>query len=469
MQQKKITPPFSWIDMPNFPDAVIVMSTEGIVQQTNYAAEVLLGYTSAEMEGKKYVEFVPPEEMQNVNKFIEKLSSCSSATNFVNGFVRKDETVCYINLSSFLVEKESLIYFTGRDVTELAKVREKQLATEQLLQAVIENSFDLLALIDENGKYLYVSESVYQALNFKADALLGYKAVDLVGTNCFAYMHHDDLPWLKEQFGLLFKGEKKIQVPPYRFKDAQGNWHWLEAIVTNQLTHPNIKAIVVSSRDISQRIETDLRLKEMHLLEALIEGEEKERNRIAIDLHDEVSGMIAAAKMQFSALSEKNKPLAVSKEYEQGMNLLESALRSVRNTSHNLMPELLLENGLDKALQRYCNVVNNEQLYVEYITTGFIQRYSSSFELALYRITQELIGNIIKHAYATEALVQLSDHNNILSLSIEDNGCGFDENLRIKGTGLKSIEKRVNAMNGKMELHSQPGKGTQIYLEFEMQ
>src|SRR5579875_647184 len=131
------------------------------------------------------------------------------------------------------------------------------------------------------------------------------------------------------------------------------------------------------------------------------------------------------------------------------MNLLEEAAKLVRSTSQNLMPEALLENGLNEALRRYCNSISNDKLLVDYTSIGVEKQYPSHFKLSLYRIAQELINNMVKHSKATTALVQLSAAQNLLTLTVEDNGKGFHEHSFTKGTGLKSIYKRVAAMNEK--------------------
>ena len=178
--------------------------------------------------------------------------------------------------------------------------------------------------------------------------------------------------------------------------------------------------------------------------------------------------MIAAAKMHFSSLSSTISPILESKGYVQGMDLLENASIQVRRTSHNLMPEILLENGLEKAIDRYCTSISNRSLQLLFIPLGNINRFNAGFELALYRIVQELINNIIRHSKATQALLQLSQNQNILTLSVEDNGDGFLTENITDGTGLGSIRKRVNALTGHLEICSQINKGTQVYLEFEL-
>lgn len=335
--------------------------------------------------------------------------------------------------------------------------QEQKFAREHLFRELMENSFDLLALTDEQGKYLYVSDTFKQAF--------GYSPTDMLSANCFDYIHPEDLPRILEQFKDLLEG-KKIHVPPYRFRNAAGEWLWMEAIVTNQLNHPDIKGVVVSVRDIHQKFNSEQQEKEIQLLEAVIEGEEKERSRLARELHDGISGMLVAAKLHFNTLKEKVPQLAEIPEYQHGLSLLDTAVIQVRQTSHNLMPEVLLENGLVKALNRYCITISNDHLTVNFIALNEIDRYSSNFELAIYRITQELINNTIKHAQATNVLVQLSQYNNVLSLTIEDNGIGFSEESAENGMGLKSIRKRVSAMKGNMDIHSISGQGTSICLEF---
>jgi len=205
--------------------------------------------------------------------------------------------------------------------------------------------------------------------------------------------------------------------------------------------------------------------KEIQLLQALMQGEEKERSRIAKDLHDGVAGMLAAVKMQLSTDEEELKSL---KGYNKALQLLNEATAEVRKTSHNLMPEVLLQHGLDKALRRYCTNISSEALQVHYYFIGEEQRYVDSFELSVYRIVQELLNNIFKHSKATEASVQLSVQNNLLSISIEDNGIGFSKQpSQTGGMGLDSLKHRIHALNGNIEVNAETGGGVNAYLEFD--
>jgi signal transduction histidine kinase len=156
--------------------------------------------------------------------------------------------------------------------------------------------------------------------------------------------------------------------------------------------------------------------------------------------------------------------------YQQGMKLLNEATQEIRKTSHNLMPEILLQHGLDETLRRYCNTVNNTKfLHIQYDSWGQISRFSNSFELSVYRIVQELVNNIIKNSKAAQVIVQLSQQEDLLSISIEDNGVGFSSNDSSKeGMDLGSLQSRIKAMNGKLEVESSQQSGVSAYLEFEI-
>lgn len=208
--------------------------------------------------------------------------------------------------------------------------------------------------------------------------------------------------------------------------------------------------------------------KELDILHALMQGEEKERSRISKDLHDGVAGMLAASKMHLAQMVKIESAIEHAESYRVGIKLLDEAAQEVRKTSHNLMPEVLLQQGLDAALKRYChNVGNSKTLTIQYDSWGELVRFNHHFELSVYRIVQELINNIVKHSRASQAIVQLSHQHLVLSITVEDNGVGFHQPFDQSGMGIKSLQSRIRAMNGKMEVESGPGSGVSAYLEFE--
>ncbi|MHA4846928.1 PAS domain-containing sensor histidine kinase [Flavitalea antarctica] len=438
------------------PDLAVILSTDGTFEKVNRAFINCLQYTAEELEGRLYSEIIASKNDAEVQAITKKLQQGEQLSCLIHTLHKKDGS--QLSVSWSFTSVANVIFCIGRSVDQAANTGQQLLQKEHLFQALVENSFDLLAVTDINGYWTYVSESLA--------TLLHRKPKELIGQLCFDYIHPEDLPQLAVEMETLLKGQRKLQGPPYRFKNGYGEWLWMEAIVTNRLDDPEITGIIITGRDISDRIRAEKNAKEVQLLEALKEGEEKERSRISRDLHDEISAMVVAAKMHFATLTHAETSVEGNKEYQQGIRLLDEAARQIRNTSHNLMPEILLEKGLNKALEYFLNSVTNCQLQIRYVAVGNDTRYSASFELSLYRILQELVNNIVKHSKATEAIVQLSYQPQVLSVTIEDNGIGFEEPFAREGTGLRSIRKRVAVMNGDIEIQSGPQEGTNIYLEF---
>lgn len=203
---------------------------------------------------------------------------------------------------------------------------------------------------------------------------------------------------------------------------------------------------------------------------AMVEGEEKERARIAHDLHDGIGGLLSTLKMYLGILQKRVPAVATVDVYRDATQLLDDTVAEVRKTAHNLMPELLLNHGLSEAVRIYCNAIQDDEgLKIDFQYYGFIGKLNSGFQLSLYRIIQELIQNILKHAAASLALVQLSQHNEFLDITVEDNGVGMpEEKIKQGGIGLQSIKRRVQELQGNFHISSTPGSGTTIYIEFNL-
>ncbi|HLF63168.1 MAG TPA: sensor histidine kinase [Saprospiraceae bacterium] len=217
-----------------------------------------------------------------------------------------------------------------------------------------------------------------------------------------------------------------------------------------------------------QRIQELQHQNKLLSLTAMIAGQEEERKRLANDIHDGLGGTLAMVKIQFERLGELlNDPVAIA-EYQRTRVVLEETGNEVRRIAHNMMPHTLMKMGLIPALEDLANniqFVNGLRVSLKCIDiTG---QLSEEKEVVLYRITQELCNNVIKHAEASKLLIQLSQYNGTFSLVVEDNGKGFirDDNKQ-PGMGITSISSRVDYLNGNLDIASQPGKGTSVTIEF---
>jgi signal transduction histidine kinase len=195
------------------------------------------------------------------------------------------------------------------------------------------------------------------------------------------------------------------------------------------------------------------------LLKAQLDGEEEERSRTARDLHDGVASVLSAAKLQLHLLP--------GTAHLGAKNLVDQALQEVRNISHNMAAEIVSSEGLGSAVHSFCLRVSHPGLEINYIQLGDVPQLSKRQELLLYRSIQEAVTNIVKHARATEAIVQLYTESQHLSITIEDNGRGFKQKQK-EGIGLRSLASRIKLLNGTMDIHSTPGVGTTVHLEVNL-
>ncbi len=204
-------------------------------------------------------------------------------------------------------------------------------------------------------------------------------------------------------------------------------------------------------------------------LHAVMQGEEQERTRMAQELHDGVGGMLAAIKMNVSAAQSREDPRQAARDLTDVMQLVEDTANEVRRTAHNLMPAVLTNHTFPEAIRFFCDKVNKlDRLQIDLRFLTPWENPGKSFELALYRILQELIQNVVKHADATHLIIQFRQHDNMLHVTVEDNGKGFRVNGEKKGIGLHNIRSRVEVLQGIASIESVSGSGTTCYLEFNL-
>ncbi|HYK46356.1 MAG TPA: sensor histidine kinase [Parafilimonas sp.] len=218
-----------------------------------------------------------------------------------------------------------------------------------------------------------------------------------------------------------------------------------------------------------QRIRELEKDKQLVVVDSMLKGQEEERKRLAKDLHDGLGGMLTGVK--FSLMNMKSN-LTVGHDdvviFERSLDMLDTSIQELRRVAHNMMPEALVKFGLDEALRDYCNNLNTAHIFnVRYQSFGIEERLDHTSEIIIYRIIQELLNNIFKHAKATEVLVQLFREETRLNITVEDNGKGFDisDLEKNKGAGWANIRSRVEYLKGKLDLHSDSSNGTSVNIE----
>ncbi len=221
-----------------------------------------------------------------------------------------------------------------------------------------------------------------------------------------------------------------------------------------------------------QRISELEKDKQLVAVDSMLKGQEEERSRLAKDLHDGLGGLLSGVKFSLSNMKDN---LIITPDnmavFERSLDMIDTSIKELRRVAHNMMPEMLSKFGLEEALKEYCNMLNSAQLItVKYQSLGMETRLDKSIEIIIYRIVQELLNNTLKHAGATETFVQLIREGDRLNVVVEDNGKGFDPGLAedSKGAGLVNVRSRVEYLKGQMAIHTGPGKGTLVNIEFNI-
>lgn len=214
------------------------------------------------------------------------------------------------------------------------------------------------------------------------------------------------------------------------------------------------------------KMQTEILRQQELATRSVLEAEEKERSRIAKDLHDGVGQMMSAARMNLSSFynNVQIQDESQNKSLNNIIQLVDESCKEVRAVSHSMMPAALLSKGLPDAVDELISKISSNTLKISFHSEGFTERLDTNTETILYRVIQECVNNIIKHADATKLDISLIKDQDGISVTVEDNGKGFvhDPAKEDEGIGLKNIRSRILFLKGTVDFDSSPGNGTLV-------
>ena len=272
--------------------------------------------------------------------------------------------------------------------------------------------------------------------------------------------------------------EEKIQVIEIQRREAQ-TYLLSILLVLSSITFYFIWRFYKSKKKVTeqnsqiqqQRIKELEKEKQLAAVQYALQGEEKERSRLARDLHDGLGGLLSGTKLALGSFKEK---YVIDGEqtdsFKHALDLLNKSIGELQRVAHNMMPQALINGSIRDAISEFCEKLDvGSSLSVKFRFFGTEEKIGQNYEIAIYRIVQELVNNVIKHSSATEALVQLVQEKGRASITVQDNGQGFDPLAAqdSEGHGLKNIRLRAESLNGHFYIDSTPGKGTEVSIDFE--
>ncbi len=353
------------------------------------------------------------------------------------------------------------------------KVKERTLKLEETNKALQESEATYRYALEASNDGIWDWDLDTNVLKFSVGLYrsLGYEPNEFPQSikEIIKRSHPDDL-WVQRNYiSQIRKQQLRYINEELRVKNKNGEYCWfqIKGKVVEWNAKDEAKRLVGISTDV-----TFEKIKNYEIMDAVLKTEDRERRRISKDIHDGLQQTLTISLLNFQYAKRGLDKLdqEAQDKFAVGYEYLNKGLVESRVVAHSLMPQAILDYGLVSACESLVELMNKS---VENTHFSFIHNFGESrlgnqqIEITLYRIVQESINNIIKHANADTVDIQLKNYDDVILLTIEDNGQGFDMNTVKKGFGLNGIQNRLEPVNGLFEINSRPGNGTNIVVEIE--
>lgn len=410
------------------------------------------------------------ESDQNRDSFLQRvaplLASEKKKIIFESSFIRKCQSTFPVEIHLQLFEHndqpvfmESVLDVTERKQAEAALRKEKETA-----QRYLDTAASIFVVLDRQENVVLI--------NRKGGQVLGYTEAEIIGKNWFDhFLPAHEREMVREVYHTMMQG--KIKAVEY-FENAiltkdqeECLIEWHNAIIYDE--HGSPSAVLSSGVDITEK-----RKAEKAMTQALIEGQELERKRIAKELHDGLGQSLTAIRLHLNALESDVTQFTRKNQdaFEKLKVILQTTTQEVKSISRDLMPNILQDYGLVKALEFLCQTINDTHtVQVQLQVYRMDRELGQAITVGLYRVAQELINNALKHAQATRIDIQLVGHDTSVVLTVEDDGIGFDfkeKPVANHSFGLRNIETRVKSLSGTFDVETRPGEGTLVIVEIPL-
>jgi PAS domain S-box-containing protein len=454
----------------NASDILWLLDEAGRITFVSPSVERLSGWTASALEGHTLSEFVGEDEAATVDVLIEQLRQDPQTPLPVKmRLTYEDHPALIEGTATNLLGDPHIgaILLNTHDVTALKQTKEALEESRERFYRFGENAADLLFRWSYARGFEYVNRASLEVVGYTpeehyADPGLFYRNI-----------HPDDIPIYESVFSDLADptGPRRYCIIRWLHKD--GHIKHVEMRMSPIFDERgNLISIEGIARDISQHIIARERLSE--LTARLTQAHEEERRRVAYELHDEIGQSLTVVKMRLR-MAENVLPEDAERSREKLGTLsvlVDETLQNVRALSHELRPPLLDEMGWEPALAGLCDSLSQRTgLPVTFRHSGSKRRLVPDVELAAYRVVQEALTNIVRHANASQAVVSSALSEGSLEITIEDDGQGFNPDDLFGsetpgvGLGLLGMQERVDAVGGKLTLHSKPGQGTRVNVQ----
>lgn len=365
------------------------------------------------------------------------------------------------------IQNAQLFEQSQRYVAEL----EERIAERKRAEMALRESEERYRALFENAKdaiYVHDLEGTYLSINRAAEKLSGYSREEIIGHNFKEFIAPEQVRYVRDSF---WKKLAQLGETTYEVEVIAKDGRRVPIEVSSRAIYENGVLVGVQgmARDITERklAQDALQMFSRHLIDA----QEDERRRIARELHDQIGQILTAVKMNLHTVQQFCHASEAGSYVKDNIEAVDEALRLVRDLSVDLRPPILDDLGLATAVRWYVDRYTKRtglSVDVEIDLPDENERFSRELETACFRIAQEALTNVVRHAKATQVLIRLTRDGDVLLLIVKDDGVGFDvERLhqrasRVATLGLISMQERAHAAGGTIEIDSAPTNGTEI-------
>lgn len=353
-------------------------------------------------------------------------------------------------------EQHAPIRFIG-SMTDISKEKQEEYRIK-LFETVIDYSSDAVALAEIQPQSIWDSKFVFANDSFKRLLQLSYSKE-------YPLRKILELPVIDEQIDFIFSHIRSLN--SFRLdltfkKTTKEDVFYNLSFALLENDEKQVKHAVIMLRDITQRVN-----KEQEITAAIIQAQEVERFQIGCELHDNINQILSAVQLALNMVLEEEHEAEKNKWILHAKNFNQNAITEIRSLSHRLAPNSLDETKFTDAVLSLVKSMNlNEKFQtVVSISDQWIQTLPANYQLHLYRIIQEVLNNISKHAQASKIEIVTAADQHYLTLSISDDGIGFDKSKITRGIGLNNIQKRCELIRANFQILSNPGAGSKVLVQ----
>ncbi len=442
----------------NSRELICTHDMNGLILSANRAAAIALNYDLDDFVGKKTIrDILDPDVRDQFTEYMTKLRQEGTTSGLMLVQTNSGEKRIWEYYNSLRSDGvvAPVVRGMARDVTDQRRAEKAVRESEERYRELFENSRDAIYVHDLRG--------IYTSVNRAAERLSGYKRDEIVGRHYSKFLSH--LKDARENFC------RKLDVPmetTYEAEAIRKNGEKIPVEVSSRLIH--IDGLVVgvrAVRDISERKRAQQALQTY--ARRVIEAQEAERQNVARELHDEIGQVLTAVLLNLHSIQKTCTTATFMPNIDESIGVVEDALQRVRELSLELRPTLLDDLGLAAALRWYAaRYMKRSGIFTDIVGDTEIGRISHEVETACFRIIQEALTNTARHAHATRAVIYIKRTNEKLCVAVRDNGVGFEADRLLKempsaaALGLHGMRERASAVNGVVQIKSDPGKGTKV-------